>query len=83
MKFSQSFDFLFYSEQRFTFLSGVYIYATAWSLLGLDDGDAVGPNSPPDFTVRSFFPTFFLEFIYSSEENLHKRRYLQFSNGLG
>ena len=40
----------------FSFLSGVFIYATAWGLLGLDSGDASGPNSPSYLTVRSFPP---------------------------
>lgn len=43
----------------FSFLSGVFIYATAWGLLGLDSGDASGPNSPPYLTVRSFPPNRF------------------------
>lgn len=43
----------------FSFLSGVLIYATAWGLLGLDSGDASGPNSPSYLTVRSFPPNRF------------------------
>lgn len=43
----------------FSFLSGVFIYATAWGLLGLDSGDASGPNSPSYLTVRSFPPNRF------------------------
>lgn len=54
----------------FSFLSGVFIYATAWGLLGLDSGDASGPNSPSYLTVLEAFPLIVLEVIYSSEETL-------------
>lgn len=48
----------------FSFLSGVFIYATAWGLLGLDSGDVPGPDSPPYLTVRSFPPNRFRSNIF-------------------
>ena len=36
----------------FSFLSGVYVYAIAWALLGQDNGVDLGPKNLSDLAVR-------------------------------
>ena len=42
----------------FSFLSGVYVYAVAWALLGQDSGDSLGPDNLPDFAVSEIISNY-------------------------